>query len=191
MKNKESISYGAIFFVIIILILLICITGIQLNEAKEYNTIADQKLKTAEQYLDDAKSYYQDACVVYTAATRKEEMLDIVHQLSDETNIAPELILAMIKVESNFKEDAIYEGCSGLMQISPIHNVANVFDIKTNITFGVNYVANLLNDSDNIYEALGRYNMGTDGYNAYVQKTGNKVTAYAEKVMNLTSNLQP
>ena len=154
--------------------------------------IVEDKANTARDDAEYAAEYYALATEYFAYADAKYEALDIVHQISEETNIAPELILAMVKVESNFQNDCVSsEGCSGLMQISPIHNVADVFDVETNLTWGVGYVQRLLDDSDNIYQALGKYNMGVTGYEHFVASTGQEKTPYVEKVMQYCSDLQP
>ena len=89
-----------------------------------------------------------------------------------------------------YEEEINTQGCAGLMQISPIHNVANVLDIETNITWGANYLLYLIDSYEDLYAALGAYNMGISGYNNYAATTGNKLTPYAEKVLYYSSALQ-
>lgn len=154
-------------------------------------SVVENKAQTARADAEYTAEYYAMATEYLDMANAKYEVLDLVYNLADETGIAPELILAMIKVESNFYEDTVSEyGCAGLMQISPIHNVANVLDIETNITWGTHYILYLVNSYDDINAALGAYNMGISGYNNYVATTGNRMTPYAEKVINYNSALQ-
>lgn len=156
-----------------------------------YFYVVEQHAQTARDDAEYVAEYYALANERMAYADAKYEVIDLVYNISEETNIAPELILAMMKVESNFYEGEVSEGgCAGLMQISPIHNVANVLDVETNITWGANYLLELCDSYGDLYAALGAYNMGIGGYNNYVATTGNRITPYAEKVLKYNSALQ-
>ncbi|MBO5888727.1 MAG: lytic transglycosylase domain-containing protein [Clostridia bacterium] len=81
------------------------------------------------------------------------------------------LVLAVIKTESNFNENAISnKGALGIMQIMP--NTANfiakklgdssynLLDYKTSIKYGVYYLSYLKNKFNNEYEIICAYNAG-------------------------------
>ena len=175
MKNKVH----TIINIVLSIVLLICFY------------VVEEHAQTAKKDAEYAAKYYAIATERMAYVDAKYEALDLIYNIAEETNIAPELILAMIKVESNFYEEEINaQGCAGLMQISPIHNVANVLDIETNITWGTNYLLYLIDSYEDLYAALGAYNMGISGYNNYAATTGNKLTPYAEKVLYYSSALQ-
>jgi soluble lytic murein transglycosylase-like protein len=101
-------------------------------------------------------------------------------------SLEPELILAIIAVESTFKERAVsYQGSRGLMQVLPqahpskvqaIGGVHALFDPEKNIYTGTKILASYLQDSDgNLKRALLRYNGGE----------GNTNWRYAEKVLRI------
>lgn len=166
--------------VILAIVLVVCISALE------------TRIKDIEQREKDIVSMYEQVDKLLYEVDNKFEELNTIEQLAQQYNIAPELILAMIKVESNFNQYAISsEGCSGYMQISPIHNVANIFDLKTNLNWGVGYFSTLLNESKDLHVALGEYNRGRTGYAKYVENTGQKLTAYSEKVMKYVNELQP
>jgi soluble lytic murein transglycosylase-like protein len=126
---------------------------------------------------------------LYSSIEEDLYSLDIIYRLADEYDIAPELILAMIKVESNFYQFEETGICKGYMQISDIHNVANIFDLEVNIRTGTSLISGLRAESENMYQALGKYNRGKAGYSDYVQLTGTEVTDYATKVLGLVDEL--
>lgn len=107
------------------------------------------------------------------------------------------LILAIIKVESGFKEDSIRGSCIGLMQVSTIHkeklikwgitNLRNPFD---NIEAGIRILkecydyASELPFSDNytiVDMALIAYNRGVSGLLEFLE-TGETSNIYVDKV---------
>ena len=139
----------------------------------------------------DSQLRYDEECLysLYDSIEMELYELDVIHRLADEYNLEPELILAMIKVESNFYQYAENDNCKGLMQISDIHNVENIFDLETNIRTGASLISDLQAESDNMYQVLGKYNYGKAGYERYVKRTGTEVTEYAEKVLSLVNEL--
>ncbi len=106
-----------------------------------------------------------------------EERLDIlrrVHHEAMRTRLSPQLVLAIVEVESNFDRFAISRvGAQGLMQIMPFwlneigHDDDSLFDIKTNLRMGCTILRHYLNKEKNNYiRALGRYH-GSLGSNRY------------------------
>ncbi len=94
------------------------------------------------------------------------EILKRVHYEATRTDIAPELVLAVIDIESNFDRYAIsVAGARGLMQIMPFwldeigrpHD--NLLHIDTNLRFGCTILKYYLEvEQGDLKRALGRYN---------------------------------
>ncbi len=114
-----------------------------------------------------------------------EERLEIlrrVHYEATRTELAPELVLAVIDVESNFDRFAIsYAGARGLMQIMPfwLDEIGrpddNLMHIDTNLRFGctiLKYYVEL--ENGDLQLALGRYN-GSRGQRTYPNKVLDKL----------------
>ncbi len=94
------------------------------------------------------------------------QLLKMVHHEADRTKLAPELVLAVIDVESRFNRWAISNvGAQGLMQVMPFwlkeigHPNDSLFDVKTNLRLGCTILKHYLKrEQDNLPRALARYN---------------------------------
>jgi len=94
------------------------------------------------------------------------EILRTVHYEARRAKLQPELVLAVINVESNYDRFAISAtGAQGLMQIMPFwldeigHPDDNLFNITTNIRFGCTILSYYLQkEKGDMYKALARYN---------------------------------
>ena len=90
----------------------------------------------------------------------------MVEQTANRFKVDPELVHAIIRVESGYDPQAISsKGAMGLMQLIPAtaqrFGVANPFDPKQNIEGGVNYLKYLLNlFGGNLPLSLAAYNAG-------------------------------
>ncbi len=93
-------------------------------------------------------------------------ILKMIHYEAARAELDPELVLALINVESNFDRFAISSaGARGLMQIMPfwLDEIGrpddNLFDINTNLRFGCTILGIYLKrENGNMYQALARYN---------------------------------
>ena len=105
------------------------------------------------------------------------EILMRVHHEATARNLAPELVLAVIDIESNFDRFAIsVAGARGLMQIMPfwleeLNEVdENLMHIDTNVRFGCTILRYYMDvEKDDMRRALGRYN-GSLGKAKYPNK---------------------
>ena len=94
------------------------------------------------------------------------ELLRTVHREATRSELPPELVLAVIQVESAFDRWAISSvGAQGLMQIMPFwlkeigHPDDNLFHIKTNLRMGCTILRFYLDkEKGNLTRALARYN---------------------------------
>ncbi len=111
-------------------------------------------------------------------------ILKAIHYEARRANLDPELVLAIIHVESNFDRFAISStGARGLMQIMPfwLEEIGrpedNLFDIKTNLRFGCT-ILNIYLDREkgNKVRALARYN-GSTGKRWYPSRVFNVLSS--------------
>ena len=108
------------------------------------------------------------------------ELLRSVHREASRAELKPDLVLALIEIESHFDSYAISRvGAQGLMQVMPFWKKEigrpddNLTDINTNLSYGCRILQFYLNkEQGNWMHALARYN---GSYGKYW---------YPEKVMN-------
>jgi len=94
------------------------------------------------------------------------KLLKGVHQEATRAGVRPELVLAVIEVESNFDQFAISSvGARGLMQVMPFWKKMigrtddNLFHMKTNLRYGCTILKYYMDkEKGNLTRALGRYN---------------------------------
>jgi soluble lytic murein transglycosylase-like protein len=113
------------------------------------------------------------------------DILRHVHREASRANLQPELVLALIQVESNFDRFAISSaGARGLMQIMPfwLDEIGrpgdSLFHIPTNLRFGCTILRIYLDrEQGNVHRALARYN-GSVGKNWYPRRV---MSAYRKR----------
>lgn len=94
------------------------------------------------------------------------ELLKAVHYEATRAKLAPELVLAVIEVESNFDQFAISSaGARGLMQVMPfwLKEIGkpgdSLFHMQTNLRYGCTILKYYLDkERGNLHLALKRYN---------------------------------
>jgi soluble lytic murein transglycosylase-like protein len=94
------------------------------------------------------------------------ELLRIVYREAQRNELDPDLVLAVMQVESAFNRYAISRvGAQGLMQIMPFWRELlgraqdNLMQVETNIIYGTTILAHYLEESGgDLVDALARYN---------------------------------
>lgn len=110
------------------------------------------------------------------------EFLKNVHYEAKRADLPPELVLAVIHVESAFNRWAISSvGARGLMQVMPFwlkelkRENDNLFNVQTNLRFGCTILRHYLNrEKGDLTKALARYN-GSVGRAKYPRKVFNRL----------------
>ena len=100
-----------------------------------------------------------------------------IHREASRANLVPELVLALIEVESSFDHFAISRsGAQGLMQVMPFwlkeigHPNDNLVDINTNLRMGCTILKYYMDmEKNDLHKALARYN-GSTGSKKYSNK---------------------
>lgn len=133
-----------------------------------------------------------------------------IQDLCNINNWSYELIIALIKVESNFDRAAISKSnCLGLMQINNRYldfygnlagiKVDNPYNFKNNIKLGISYLSYLreywiskgiTDDNSLYYYVLNSYNLGNTGYKEYVTETKNYSRTYDKKITKYKKQLE-
>lgn len=97
----------------------------------------------------------------------RTELIKIIRYEAQRVGIDPQIIFALIEVESNFRADAVsHAGAIGLMQVMPFWtevlsrgNSRELFEPRVNIRYGCLILRHYLDiEKGNLDRALGRYN---------------------------------
>ena len=107
-------------------------------------------------------------------------MLKNIHLEASRANLQPELVLALIEVESHFDSYAISKsGAQGMMQVMPFwleeigRSDDNLIVMKTNLRMGCTILKYYMDmENNDLHKALARYN-GSYGSKVYSNKVLN------------------
>ncbi len=105
---------------------------------------------------------------------QRRDFLRMVHYEATRYELDPDLVLALIEVESGFNRFALsHVGASGLMQVMPFwkdligNKTDSLFEMQTNLRYGCIILRHYLDiERNNVQRALARYNgsLGSDAY---------------------------
>lgn len=116
---------------------------------------------------------------------RRMEILKLVHREATRQGLSPEIVLAVIQVESGFDRFAISSvGAQGLMQVMPFWKNEigrpedNLTKVDTNLRYGTTILSYYLEkENGNLSRALARYN-GSTGKTWYPERVFNAFERY-------------
>jgi soluble lytic murein transglycosylase-like protein len=120
----------------------------------------DEGLAWIERHMAIIKRYKQTEVAA-------REFLTTVRYEAMRAGLEPDLVLAVIDVESKFRKYAVSSvGARGYMQVMPFWvkvlgdpNVHNLFHLRTNMRYGCQILRHYLDiEKGNVVRALGRYN---------------------------------
>lgn len=135
-----------------------------------------QRLIKAVEQADSFKDRYDAEVWLLDMSTRLEkrlpdpkerlQLLRLIHREASLVDLAPELVLAVIDIESRFDRYAISRsGAQGLMQVMPfwLHEIGhpddNLMDIKINLRMGCTILKYYIDkEKGHLRRALARYN---------------------------------
>jgi len=126
------------------------------------------------------------------------QIANYVYAESKERALDYRLVLAIMKVESNFKQDAVSsKGARGLLQIKPSlgRGIAETLGVtwsgdrilhepEKNIKFGVYHLSQLIGDFDTLSWALYAYNSGPTRARELAAKHKQPGLRFAKAVLN-------
>lgn len=121
-------------------------------------------------------------------------LVRLIEAISAEHRVDPDLVKAVITVESNYRADAVsHAGAEGLMQLMPSTardlGVADSFDAEQNLRGGIAHLARLLDGyGGDLALALAAYNAGESRVDrCRCVPAIAETTAYVDQVLSLYS----
>ncbi len=166
----------------LLILLFSCSFSIFANTTEKPDSELRQLLVNAISESDSFDDRYHAEVWLLDMSTRLEEkiqdaekrlhLLKNIHYEAKRAKLSPQIVLAVIQVESNFDRFAISEaGARGLMQVMPfwLKEIGrpndNLFDIRTNLRMGCTILRYYLDqENGNITRALARYNGSLGSY---------------------------
>ena len=128
------------------------------------------------------------------AVADRDQIERIIDRVAQQIKLAPELIRAVVAVESSYNPAAVsHAGAQGLMQLMPATaadlGVKDSFDPVENISAGSRYLSRLLNKYDgDLDRALAAYNWGQGNVDRHgLAKMPAETRNYLVKVKQLLS----
>lgn len=128
---------------------------------------------------------------ISSTAPLDSSLENIIDRASRRYSVAPELIKAIIKAESNFDTRAVSPvGARGLMQLMPATarglGVTNSFDPEQNVMAGTRYLRQMLDRyNGNLDSALAAYNWGPGNLDRNGWSLPRETRSYLSKVKGL------
>lgn len=124
-----------------------------------------------------------------------EELYPYITETALSYGICPELICAIIWKESRWQPQATNGDCIGLMQISEKYHqdrmeklgVSDLLDSKQNILVGVDYLAELFDEYEEIYLVLMKYNGSRNSVDRFYN---DDISDYADTVSNISMEFE-
>jgi soluble lytic murein transglycosylase-like protein len=190
-KFRAQVNYGKLLVSLLLL-------SPALTTSPTFAAEVDQALKERLQLaITDAHSFddkFEATVWLTDMALRMEqrvpdpvervEILQYVHQEAQRVDLPPELILAVIDIESAFDRFAVSSaGARGLMQVMPFwldeldRPDDNLFDIQTNLRMGCTILRYYMDmENDEFSPALARYN-GSTGKTWYPERVMGRLSA--------------
>lgn len=152
----------------------------------ELRTLLLNAVKSSDSFVDrfDAEAWLMLQSNKLNRFVKEPEkrltILRAVHSEAKRAGLQPELVLAVIEIESAFDRYAVSRvGAQGMMQVMPFWKLEigraddNLIDMHTNLRYGCTILKHYINRSDGHWaDALARYN---GSYGKYW---------YSEKVLN-------
>ncbi len=178
------------FLFLIILILFVHIPDFN-NENKTRNEIIHEIIEIMEKHSTDL------------AEGKKRELARVIYDESLRYNQDPKFILALIIIESSFRNGSVSErGARGLMQVMPYvaQSLARdlgikwegdhqLFDPSINIRIGIHYLSQLIFDFDDLRIALTAYNYGPNYIKSLMERRKRIPIHYYKRVIETYHSL--
>ena len=180
-----------------IIALLLVLSTAQVSAGSLYSYINERGIRVYTNIGVDRKDLPRQETRSRSGGTRNP-YLPLIHESAQRFNLDPDLVKAVIQIESHFNPRALSsKGCMGLMQLHPDtarrFGVSDAFDPAQNIRGGVQYLRFLTDHfKGNLPLVLAAYNAGE---NAVIRHQGippyRETQQYVRKVTALYQSFKP
>lgn len=125
-----------------------------------------------------------------------EDVKQFSVELGGQYGMCPELIQTMCFKESSFNPCAENDGCIGIMQVNPDWHrdrmdrlgVTDLYDTRSNMLVGVDYLSELVQEYEDISIALMKYN-GDSHADGAMNGFAN-ISGYADEILRISAELE-
>lgn len=130
---------------------------------------------------------------------KEDGLKAVVHTVCDQSqqhDLDYRLVLALIKVESNFRQNVVSKGAHGLFQMKPAtakrvardagvtwNGTQSLHEPDNNIKLGVYHLSKLVEDFKSVPTALHAYNVGAGNVKNRASDKGEPKTAFTRRVL--------
>lgn len=176
------------------------------------------------QAIEDRQGVFKEAGTTFNLDAIPESTLELADQIKQRTpldlrsslsvavysqqfNLRPSLLLAVISKESNFHQFSVgTHQDRGYMQVIPSterfimraygdalgmkYNPKQIFDPEYNLGLGAAYLGDMMTRYGDAHRALTEYNRGEGGAHRVFQNNGSYGTSYSRKVLELEQQYQ-
>jgi soluble lytic murein transglycosylase-like protein len=147
---------------------------------EQVNTLNKEKIESeSKDKINPVERYRKERTETDIGKYSKKELLNLIEDIAEKEGVSPNLIKAIVKVESNFNPKALSpKGAYGLMQLMP--NTAELLNVdrenpEENLLGGIHYLKTLALKYKDLDKVLAAYNAGPGNVDKY-----NGVPPFAE-----------
>jgi soluble lytic murein transglycosylase-like protein len=163
---------------------------------EQVNTLNKEKIESeSKDKINPVERYRKERTDTDFGRYSKKELLNLIEDIAEKEGVSPNLIKAIVKVESNFNPKALSpKGAYGLMQLMP--NTAELLNVdrenpEENLLGGIHYLKTLALKYKDLDKVLAAYNAGpgnVDKYNGVPPFTETK--NYIKKIKKILNQLE-
>jgi soluble lytic murein transglycosylase-like protein len=182
-KATENIILSSLLMALLVFYLPTSVAQDKSDDNQELLTILKKTIEQSDSFEDefDAQVWLVSKSTQLKRYIKDEEkrldLLRRIHRAATRAGLSPEIVLAVIQIESAFNPYALsHAGAQGMMQVMPFWKNEigrpddNLIDVETNLRYGCTILKHYLDrEKGHLTNALARYN-GSYGKYWYPEK---------------------